>query len=413
MSERVVPKRRLSILAALRFRDFRLLWIGLLISNLGTWMQFTAMGFFVARMAGTPHTAALYLGVLGASRAVPVLLLSPIAGVIADTWPRRRIIFLANLAMALAALALAILASLRQLDLAWLLVISAINSGAQSFDSPARQSWLPLLVERAYVGNAIGLTSIAFNAPAIIGPAIAGALIVWVGVAGSFYVNAIATLAVVGAVMLMAAAPPTSKSDLPMFASIRIGITFLAQHRILRWIIVVFVLTALLVRPYSQLMPALIINTLHGGAATLGWAFSAIGIGGFAGALIIAYFSQFENRSILWFLAGGVMTLGVFALGFVSSLSATLPLLFMIGVGTLAFLGATNTLIQMLSPDVLRGRAMSVYSMIAIGVVPGGSLIVGAFAALVGLHVAFLCAGAIAALAFLGVWFFVPVVRTV
>lgn len=412
MSERIVPKRRLSILAALRFRDFRLLWIGLLISNLGTWMQFTAMGFFVARMAGTPHAAALDLGILGASRALPVLLLSPIAGVVADTLPRRLTLFATNTTMALAALALAVLATLHQLDLLWLIVISAVNSGAMAFDSPARQSWLPLLVERAYLGNAIGLSSIAFNAPAIIGPALAGLLIVWVGVAGSFYVNALATLAVVVAVILMAPSPPSARRGAPMFASIRGGIVFLAQHRILRWILLVFLLSAVLVRPYSQLMPALIVNTLHGGAASLGWAFSAIGIGGFGGALATAYFAQFERRSILWIAAGALMTLGVFALGFVASLAAALPLLFLIGVGTLAFLGATNTLIQMLSPDDLRGRAISVYTMIAIGVVPGGSLIVGSFAALVGLHIAFFCAGAISFLALLSAWFFVPIIRS-
>ena len=92
---------RRSMLAALRFRDFRLLWFGLLVSNLGTWMQFTAMGYFVARMAGTPHQAALDLGILGAARAMPVLLLSPLAGVVADRLPRRRVLFVTNVTMAM------------------------------------------------------------------------------------------------------------------------------------------------------------------------------------------------------------------------------------------------------------------------------------------------------------------------
>ena len=155
---------RASILTALRYRDFRLLWLGLLISNLGTWMQFTAMGYFVARMAGTPHRAALYLGIIGAARAVPVFLFSPVAGVVADTWPRRRVLLAANVVMSLCALALAVLASAKFLNLAWLVVISSVNACAQSFDSPARQSWVPLLVDRAYVGNAIGLNSVAASA---------------------------------------------------------------------------------------------------------------------------------------------------------------------------------------------------------------------------------------------------------
>ena len=413
MSERVVPVRRLSILASLRFRDFRLLWVGLLISNLGTWMQFTAMGYYVSQLAGSPHRAALYLGILGASRAVPVLLLSPIAGVVADSIPRRRVLMLANLVMALAALALALLASAHLLSLVALVAIAVCNSAAQSFDSPTRQSWVPMLVERSYVGNAIGLNSVAFNAPAVIGPALAGILIVWVGVAGSFYVNAVATMAVVIAVAMMAPSPPSTSRREPMLASIRFGLAFLVRHKILRWIIGSFVLTALLVRPYSQLIPALVVNTLHGGAQQLGWAVAAVGIGGFVGALLTAHFAQFERRSLLWLVAGLVMSVGVVGLGAVRSIPQTLPVLFAIGVGTLAYLGASNTMIQTLAPDAVRGRAISVYTMIAIGVVPGGSLIVGSVAAVIGLHTAFVLAGGICVLAILAVWILAPIVRTI
>ncbi|MFY9718426.1 MAG: MFS transporter, partial [Candidatus Cybelea sp.] len=169
----------MKIYAALRYRDFRLLWIGLLVSNLGTWMQFTAMGFFVARMAGSAHQAALDLGILGAARAVPVLLLSPPAGVIADHVPRRRVLLVTNVTMALAALLLALLASAHVLNLVGLVLVSALNSAANAVDSPTRQSWVPLLVDRRHIGNAIGLNSVAFNAPAVVGPAIAGLLIVW------------------------------------------------------------------------------------------------------------------------------------------------------------------------------------------------------------------------------------------
>lgn len=403
----------MSIFAALRFRDFRLLWFGLLVSNLGSWMQFTAMGFLVAQIAGSPHRAALYLGFLGGARAVPVLLLSPIAGVVADTLPRRRILIVTNTAMSAASLALAVLASLNRLDLTWLIVISVINAAANAFDSPVRQSWVPLLVERAYVGNAIGLNAVAFNAPAVVGPAIAGILIVWVGVAGSFYVNAATTLAVIVAVLMMASSPPTGARRESMLESIRYGMAFLMHHKILRWIIGVFVVTALLTRPYSQLIPAFIVNTLRGGPQALGWAVAAAGVGGFGGALVTAYFAQNERRSQLWLYAGLVMSGGVFALGFIWSVTLALPALFAIGLGTLAFLGASNTLIQTLSPDHVRGRAISVYTMIAIGVVPGGSLVLGAIASVVGLHVAFAGAGAVCALLIASVYAFNRLVRSV
>ncbi|HET9030428.1 MAG TPA: MFS transporter [Candidatus Aquilonibacter sp.] len=386
------------ILAPLAFRDFRLLWIGLMISNLGTWMQFTAMGFFVSQLAGSPHRAALYLGILGGARAVPVLLLSPLAGVAADTQPRRRVLIATNVTMSLAALALAVLASTHRLSMIGLVVISAVNASANAFDSPVRQSWTPHLVDRPLIGNAIGLTSVAFNAPAVIGPALAGLLIVWVGVAGAFYINAIATLAVVVAILMMAPSPPPAAQREPIFASIATGIRFLAQHPILRWIILVFFVSAILVRPYSQLIPAFIVNTLGGDARALGWAVAAVGIGGFGGALVTAAFAGRERRSTQWVLAGALMSAGVCGLGFLWSIAGSIPVFFAIGLGTLAFLGASNTLIQTLSPDDVRGRAVSVYTMIAVGVVPGGSLVLGAIASLVGLHLTFAIAGGLSLL---------------
>lgn len=413
MIEEPAPKRRASILTALRYRDFRLLWIGLLISNLGTWMQFTAMGFFVASIAGSPHQAALDLGILGASRAVPVILLSPLAGVVADQLPRRPVLVATNTTMALAALMLAVLASAHRLDLASLVAIAALNAAANAFDSPTRQSWVPLLVDRQYVGNAVGLNSVAFNGPAVIGPAIAGLLIVWVGVSGAFYLNAVLTLAVVAAVLMMRPSPPTARRREPTLLAMRKGIVFLVRHPILRWIMLYFLVTAIFARPYSQLIPAFTINVLHTGARGLGWAVAAAGVGGFGGALVTAYFTQHERRANLWMQAALLMSCGVMVLGFVSTLALALPVLFAIGLGTLSLLGATNTLIQTLAPDEVRGRALSVYTMIAIGVVPFGSLVDGAIAAVIGLHAMFVLAGAICAALFIAIWFLRPLVRTV
>lgn len=405
--------RRPSILTALRYRDFRLLWLGLLISNLGTWMQFTAMGFFVARLAGSQHQAALDLGIIGAARAIPVLLFSPLAGVVADRLPRRRVLFVTNTTMALVALVLAVLAAVARLEMVGLVLLSALSSAAMAFDSPTRQSWVPLLVDREYVGNAVGLNSVAFNAPAVIGPALAGLLIVWIGVAGAFYFNAAATLAVVVAVIMMDPSPPAAARREPTLRAMRQGVVFIFRHPALRWIVFAQFVTSLFTRPYSLLIAALAVNVLHTGPRGLGWAVSAIGVGGFGGALVTAYFAQRERRSMLWLQSSLLMSAGVCALGFVPTLAVGLPILFAIGVGTLASMGATNTLIQMLSPDEVRGRALSIYTMIAIGVVPLGALLVGAIAAVVGLRPTFAFAGALCTALFLGIWFFRPAVRTV
>ncbi|HEV3154175.1 MAG TPA: MFS transporter [Candidatus Baltobacteraceae bacterium] len=413
MIERRLAEPHIGVFSSLKFHDFRLLWVGLLISNLGSWMQLTATGYFIAKLAGSPHTASLYLGFQGLGRAVPVLLLSPIAGLVADTWPRRRILFITNTFMALLALVLAVFTTLGWMNILGLIAINGLNAAAMSFDSPARQSWVPIMVPREYVGNAIGLNSVAFNAPAVIGPAVAGVLIATIGIAGSFYVNAVATMAVVVALLFMQPAPPSTSRREPVLRSIANGLRFLYRHRILRWILLVYTITAVLVRPYSTLLPAFIVNTLHYEAQELGLAIAATGIGGFAGALLTAYFGARERRGTIWGASVAIMSAGLLGLGFVWNLWAALPLLFAIGTATMTFMGASNTLIQTLSPDDVRGRAISVYSMVALGLVPGGALVLGGLASVTGLHVAFAIGGALCALVITATWLTRPILRTV
>lgn len=376
-------------------------------------MQFTAIGYAVAAAAGSPQRAALDLGFIGAARAVPVILLSPLAGVAADRLPRRAVLFVTNLTMSLAALAFAMLATMHHLSLVALVVISACNAAAQSFDSPVRQSWVPLLVDRAFVGNAIGLNSVAFNAPAVIGPALAGILIAWVGVAFSFYVNAVATLAVVVAILAMRPAPPTAITREPVFTALRTGIMFLLKHPVLRWVILSFFVSALLVRPYSTLAPAFVVNVLQTGPRGLGLALAAIGTGGFIGALATAHFAQREHRALLWLISGVTMSAGVLALGFSQTLPVAILCFGLIGTATLAYLGASNTIIQVTAPDDLRGRAVSVYTMIALGIVPLGAFVVGLLAARIGLHESFIALGAICTVMFIAIYWASPAMQKV
>jgi len=168
-----------------------------------------------------------------------------------------------------------------------------------------------------------------------------------------------------------------------------------------------------LVRPYSMLLPAYAVNALHANGKGLGIAIAATGVGGFAGALLTAYLGSHERRGVLWLTSAMVMSMGVCALGFTGKLWLSLPILFIIGTATMGFLGASNTLIQMLSPDAVRGRAIAVYSMVAIGIVPAGAFVVGAVASLITLHAAFAIAGGIAVAATVWIWISRPVIRTV
>jgi MFS family permease len=391
LEERAQP-RRSKVLATFGFRDFRLLWSGLLISNLGTWMQFTTLGYEVVALAGSPRRAALDVGILGACSAVPALLLSPLAGVVADRYPRKRVLFVTNAMISLLALTLAVLASMHVLALWEILVISVLRSGTQSFDAPARQSWVPMLVPREFVGNAIGLNSIAFNAPSVIGPPVAGLLILSTGIAAAFYINAGATLAVVVALLMMKPAPASSTQRESIFAAIVEGIRFLARDPVLRPVVLLLITTCALVRPYSQLLPAYAAHVLFVDARGLGFLYTATGSGAICGSLVTAIVGS-RRRGVVWFLSAVLMSLGTAALGFVHDFTLAMVVLAVVGTATLSFAGSSNVLLQSLSPDEMRGRSIAVFTMIVLGLVPTGSLLLGSLGSLIGLSEAFVAGG--------------------
>jgi MFS family permease len=403
VAEEDAPPQRPPFLAAFRFRDFRLLWFGLSISSLGTWVQFTGLGYEVVHIAPNPHLGALYLGLIGASRAIPVLLLSPIAGVVADRLPRRAVLMTTNALTALLAFALAVLIASGHATIGWLMLLSGLAAGTQSFDTPARQSWVPGLVPRELVSNAIGLNSIAFNGPAVIGPPIAGLFIAASGVAFCMFANAVATLAVVAALIVMKPAPPSSSGRTSMFAAIGAGLRFLFGHPVLRWVVLELIVVSLFVRPYNFLMPAYAAHVLYTDAHGLGALLAANGVGAILGAVTTAALVP-ARRSVLWTGAAIVMGGGAIALGLVPQIGFAFAVLAVMGLTTMIFINASNILMQTLSPDDMRGRSISVYSMILLGLVPAGSLLLGAIAAQLDLREAFIIGGAIVGLCALGMY---------
>lgn len=411
-SEPQFPDRRPGFLGALAFRDFRLLWGGLLISNLGTWMQFTALGYEVVHLAPSAHLGALYVGLIGAARAVPVLVLSPFAGVVADRFPRRRVLLATNLTTCGLALALAVVIAGGVATIGLLMVLSGLLASTQSFDAPARQSWVPILVPREFVSNAIGLNSLAFNAPAVIGPPIAGLIIAGAGVSPCMFANAVLTLAVVAALTFMGPVPASSTRRDSVWLSIREGIAFLEQHPVLRWVVLLLIVTSLFVRPYNFLLPAYAVHVLHTDARGLGWLMAATGFGAMGGALATAAFIP-QRRSALWAASALIIALGAIGLGASASMPIALGALAIMGLATLTFLGSSNILLQTLAPDDMRGRVISVYSMIVLGLVPGGTLLLGSIASLLDLREAFVIGGLVCGLCAIWIYCAHPALRAV
>jgi MFS family permease len=391
-TEEAAPELRHAFFASFRYRDFTLLWSGLLVGNVGTWMQFTALGYYVARLAPNAGLASFYIGLLGASRMLPVLIASPFAGVVADRYPRRPILLSTNLMTAVLAIVLAMTLLTNTASLPVILILSGLQAATQSFDAPARQSWVSLMVPRELVGNAIGLNSIAFNAPAVAGPPLAGLLIAGIGIAPCMILNAVLKLFVVAAVVFMRPAAATSKRTTSFGAAIVEGVRFIAGHPVLRWVFVMLIVSALSVRSYNFLLPAYAVHVLRTGAAGLGWLMAASGVGAVCGAVFVAAATR-RRRSLLWYVSGAIASLGVAALGVTHVFGLAVATLAVIGFGTQCFIGSSNILVQTLAPDEMRGRAVSVYSMILLGLVPGGALLIGSLATLVDLQTVFAGSG--------------------
>ncbi|MGH7714546.1 MAG: MFS transporter, partial [Vulcanimicrobiaceae bacterium] len=289
-------------------------------------------------------------------------------------------------------------------------LIAGLQATAQTFDSPARQSWVPILVPRHLISNAIGLNSIAFNAPMTVGPAIAGILIGAVGVYVSFFVNAALSCAVFTALVFMAPAPPSSTSREPVLHQIVEGLRFIASHAILRWIIGMLVITSFTVRPFTSLLAAYAAHIVHVDASGYGLLLAAGGVGTIVGAVTTALYHS-ERRGNWWFMAGIVSAVGLIALGYTHTFTLALLEQAVLGFGMMSFVGSSNVLVQTLAPDEMRGRALSVYSMTILGLVPLGTLVLGFLGSQVGLSVAFVCSGAVALAAGVWVWLAHPALR--
>ena len=388
---------RTSMLAALEYRDFRLFWFGLLVSNVGSWMQIYGLGWLVVQLAvrdGAANLAPFYLGLVGIARAVPGVTFGLFGGVVADRTDRRRLLMVTQSSAAVVALVLGVLTITDRINIVEIILLSAITSLIFSFDAPTRQAMVPRLVPDRQLMSAIGLNSAAFNGATLIGPLIGGVLIVPFGVGGLMIVNAISYLAVLAALVVISPQPVVERRRGSMIDSIREGAGYIRREPVLRWVVILAIATALFTRPYIQLMPAEA-QFLHVGAVELSFLLAASGVGALAGALITAALGAWRRR-------GALLVAAVFAHGFLLSLFGLQRTLLgamvfvgLTGLAVMVFLGMANTLMQTRTPDHLRGRAMSVYTMIFIGLMPLGQMVLGSVGTFEGIDRAFLAGGVI------------------
>lgn len=371
--------------AALRHRNFRLFYVGHLLSLSGTWLQITALGWLVLELTDSEF----WLGVVNAGTSLPILLFSLYAGTIADRLDKRSILIAAQSVAFVQALLLAVLTHLDLISIGWIVVLVLTLGTANAFEIPTRQSFFIELVGEKDLTSAIALNSSAFNGTRMIGPAVAGALIGAVGVAACFYGNALSYLGVLAGLFAIRRPPPERiPRTVSAWANMQEGFSWIWHHSIARNIVLFIAAASVLVFPYTMLLPVFARDLLAVGPEGLGWLFSASGAGALVGGLALASITERVPRGKLLLVAGTAFTLLVG--GFALSRSFLLSLALLAGAGFAMILSTAtaNSLLQTLVPNGIRGRVMSVYVVMFLGVTPVGYLQAGSIAGVLGARVA-------------------------
>lgn len=368
--------------SALRNRNFALLWLGLIISNSGSWMQIVAQGWLVYNLTDSPF----YLGLVGFSRALPMIVLPPLGGVVADRVARLKLLKVTQAISFVLALFLAFLVALGVVQVWHILAISLLSGIVSAFDQPTRQALLPDLVRREDLTNAIALNSTAWQGSALVGPTLAGITVTLLGLAAAFYANALSYLAVIIALLLMRGVPERTsrKEKRGLFDDLLDGLRYVKATPLVLTLLLLAAVTSIFGRSYQQLLPAFARDTLGVGTSGLGLMMSAPGAGTLTGASLIAAVGDVKRKGVLFYLAmllfSGILILFTLSRSFPLSLG----LLFLSGLTATLFSTMLMTMLQLFVPGQMRGRVLSLVTVTMQGFSPLGALLTGSVASFIG-----------------------------
>ncbi len=370
---------RLHTFDSLKVRDYRLLWLGQVFTSMGQWMDQVSRGWLIFQLTGSP----LQLGLATAARGLPILVFGVVAGALADRSGRKLQLIVAQTVNGILNLILATLVITHHVQ-PWHVYVTGILAGTvQAFQQPARQTLVSDIVGEKHLLNALALNSAALNGARAIGPAIAGVLIALVGVDGSYYAQAS---------LYFFATVWTAQMSIPdrgpqgegvrreaFVSSIKTGVVYSAQNRNIRTLLIIGLGPLFLAMPYTSMLPIFAIQVLHGGSRLQGVLLTCVGLGALAGALYVASIPR--RHGYTWGVVAGAVAFGLGVAAFSASRWAALsiPIMLLVGVFTVTYQTQDQTLAQILAPRHLRGRVMSLW-LLNRGLVPIGSLIVGALA---------------------------------
>lgn len=389
---------RVATFASLKNRNYRWFWLAMLAAFSGLMMQNLARGWLVYELTGS----AFALGMVSAAWGGPMLLLSIFGGAVTDRVNKRNLLIVTQLATAAITAVVAVLILTGAIQV-WHLVLAAALTGITfAFNAPGRQAMIPELVSGRELMNALALNSMGVNMTRVGAPAVAGVLVAVIGVAGVYFISVGLYVAAVAALFMVSVAPHGGGGSVRSLAGDAAeGLKYIASRPVILSLLAVAFLTVLIGMPYMHIMPAFVVDVLHGGAADLGWLSASGGTGALAGALAIASLGDYRKKGRLMLLIafGFGLLLVVFALS--GNMAVALALIFGIGVTNNGYLVLNNTLIQSNVPNWVRGRVMSVYSM-TFALPFLGALGAGAIAERLGVATVFWGSGAMLAVFVLG-----------
>jgi MFS family permease len=368
------------MLRALRHHNYRLFFTGQLISLTGTWMQQVAQGWLVLRLTNSPAM----LGLVAAASSLPVLLFSLSAGTLADRVPKRDLLLATQIVAMLLAITLAVL-TLSGLVQVWhVLVLATLLGTVNAFEGPARQSFTVEMVGREDLLNAIALNASIFNGARMIGPAVAGVVVALIGEGPAFALNAGSFIFVIGGLLMMRLPPFTRPTGAGRGGQLREGLSYIAGEPRVRALLLLAGSISLFCFVHIPLLPIFARDVLGQGAIGLGALSAASGLGALAAALFLAQMGDSVPRGRL--LSTAVLLYPVLMIAFTTArvLPLAMLLIAMAGWAGVTTMALTNTLIQSIVPDELRGRVMSVFTLLLMGLSPMGGMLAGLVAQLVG-----------------------------
>jgi MFS family permease len=393
---------------ALRHRNFRLFWGGALVSNIGNWMQTVAQNWLVLSLTHSPFL----LGLVNFVTNAPMLVLGLFGGVVADRNSRKQVLMVTQSLMGGLIMLMALLSFLNVIQFWMVLVIALAIGCVQAFNSPAYQTIALDLVGKDDLMNAIALNSLQFNLTRVIGPSIAGALVVAVGVAACFFLNSLSFLAVIGALLLVRLpAVPAREGKASALREIREGLSYLRRQPAIAALVVLSGIVSILIFPYITLLSVFAQDVFHSDASDYGLLLACVGVGAAVGAMFVASRNDAAKRSPIVFGGAAVssVTLLIFALS--SNLYLSMAILTLVGGSLVVMMATMNTIVQASVPQELRGRVISIYTLSSMGMLPVGNLQAGAVAQSFGAPVAVGGGAILFAVCAIATYFLVPTLK--